>query len=202
MKKKHVCCAGALLLIIAISCVIAGCAPRALEVSADSGQALAASEAMPWSEDMNCATCHLAEEESASDTITTYAIHAEELASDCTSCHVDDDGTLTTAHEEYLESELPTKLRKTQVASEVCLDCHVQEELLVSTQDLTFLTDAYGTTVNPHALPETPEHMASINCSSCHKMHLSNDLTKTSRQLCMTCHHQGVYQCGAGACHA
>jgi hypothetical protein len=115
---------------------------------------------------------------------------------ECVYCHTDDDGKLTTAHASTAGKQAPTKLRTTAISSDTCLgSCHEQGELITATADYDRLTDPYGTTVNPHDIPQNADHDAEITCSSCHNMHKAGDVFSTARSHCLSCHHAGVYEC-------
>ncbi|MDR1015543.1 MAG: cytochrome c3 family protein [Coriobacteriales bacterium] len=148
---------------------------------------------------MDCSSCHTAEVQSESDTTTAYFHHAGQQGVRCGTCHVDNDGALMKAHEDYGTAKVPVKLKKTEVSSEVCLDCHNAGALKTETESTTILTDSKGTVVNPHDLPVNDDHARNVTCSSCHKMHGSDPVIETAPKACLTCHHEDVYECGT--CH-
>lgn len=149
------------------------------------------SNASEWSMQSSCTTCHNTEEQSGQDTNTTYAAHYKML--ECTTCHTDDDGTLSRAHEGIDGKEPPTRLKRTEVAASVCEGCHSRDEIASATASLDVLKDDSGTVVNPHALPSTEGHVG-ITCESCHVMHdSSTNASQRAPELCRSCHHAGVY---------
>ena len=79
------------------------------------------------------------------------------------------------------------------------LDGHgSQEDLAAKTEACAILTDANGTVVNPHALPENEDH-TTIDCGSCHSMHSDDTIEDTAKKACKGCHHMDVYECNT--CH-
>ena len=170
-----------------------GCAPRSAEPS--SNQEEEPQNVIEWTMNSDCAGCHLNEVASSTNSALPYSIHAVEVAG-CTECHINDEGTLLKAHKDYMEKEVPTKLLATKISSDTCLStCHVQEELIAITEDFTRLRDPYGTVVNPHDMPQTERHESLITCASCHKLHVAGESFDTTRFLCISCHHSGVFQC-------
>jgi hypothetical protein len=154
-----------------------------------------------WSAASDCATCHESEVKSGSDSACAYAAHVTEGVA-CATCHVDTDGKLTKAHEDYATDKLPTKLKATKVTEESCLTagCHVTDELKTLTASVTVLEDSEGTIVNPHDLPDVEGHQTGgVSCSNCHKMHTAGELAENAQKACLSCHHANVYACGT--CH-
>lgn len=126
------------------------------------------------------------------------AMHAHSFGMTCADCHEDSD-KLADAHKRMNGGTEATRLKKTAVASELCLACHDADTLAEATAECTVLTDDNGTTINPHQLPEVGEH-AGINCADCHQVHeAEKTLAQTARTTCGSCHHAGVYECGT--CH-
>ena len=151
-----------------------------------------------WSMDSDCAACHASEEDSRQSENCLASIHEKEGAT-CIECHSDSE-SLAKAHDDVdTSSKMPTKLKRTAVSSESCLACHEQAELTEKTIDLSLLTDKEGTTVNPHALPQTETHVDQVTCNSCHVMHSESDLEQNSIDTCIGCHHAEVYTCNT--CH-
>lgn len=160
----------------------------------------------PWSEEADCASCHVNEAELAKD-----CLMEKHEAIACSSCHTDEDGALTKAHEKYdnPKTRLPKKLRKTEVASNACESCHDMAKITEASANCTALTDDNGTTVNPHEIMVRETHVeksgADLTCGSCHKMHTADSLdtetvaAETASERCLGCHHQNVYECGT--CH-
>ena len=139
--------------------------------------------------------------EAAGDyTIEQYAaMHVESLSFNCTTCHVESEG-LDKAHAKLNSGKTAKRLKKTEVGSELCTTCHVQEDLAAATADYQGLVDSNGTVVNPHDLPEVEDH-ESIVCTDCHKAHKADDKTvaDNASSTCTSCHHAGVFECGT--CH-
>jgi len=155
------------------------------------------SEMVVWTDHADCASCHVAEQESGA--ILCYSLHAPQPGVSCNSCHVDVGGTLARAHQDYMTKEPASKLKLTKITDDVCNACHSPEELKGSTAASTVLIDADGTVVNPHDLPLSDDHLESVRCSSCHKMHKTVSPKDTATKTCRGCHHKDVYECGT--CH-
>lgn len=172
----------------------AGCAPQ----SAPSGEASAqqGSDAVQvaWTSDMECAACHAAEEASSSDAACLAAKHPNAT---CESCHGTADSLAGAHANASATAEMPKKLSKENAVSEdVCLSCHGSwDDLAAKSADVDVLTDAQGTTVNPHAMDRTGDH-SSITCTSCHTVH---EAEGDQKQLCLSCHHEDVFECRT--CH-
>lgn len=183
-------------LLLAGACLAGGTAGAEEAARAEPDDSGAAALTATWGEDLDCAGCHTAEAESLDDEDTLYARHAAfDLA--CAACH-DDAESLEKVHSDLSKARfMPKRLKKTEVSSEVCLTCHDQDKLAEATADLDLLTDDAGTTVNPHALPDTRSGAHDqIVCASCHGMHDEEDaVEKTARNQCLTCHHANVYEC-------
>lgn len=145
-----------------------------------------------WTEDTDCTACHSNETNSTSDSNCTVSKHSSLT---CTTCH-DDKTALASLHEGVSSSDRqPTRLKKTEVSSSVCLGCHDATELAQQTDACTALTDSNGTVVNPHSLPDTSTH-SSITCTNCHSMHSEQtDLDGDAKSYCLSCHHANVFQC-------
>ena len=85
--------------------------------------------------------------------------------------------------------------RHRDLEASVCLSCHDQDEIAAESSSCTALSDAQGTTVNPHELPETDTH-GQIACTDCHSMHEEQtDLQGDAKAYCMSCHHADVFEC-------
>lgn len=136
-----------------------------------------------------------AETDAENGTDSFLAIHG---AFGCASCH--SDAKLPDLHENATaDSKMPKKLKKTDVSEELCLGCHgSSEELAGLTEGCTLLTDDNGTVVNPHALPDVPDHDP-IECTDCHAVHNGKTVEETAPAKCLSCHHENVYECGT--CH-
>lgn len=153
-----------------------------------------------WSIDMDCAVCHEDQHATMQDSGLLAGVHLESANATCASCHMDE-AALSAVHEgKTADSPKPTKLKKTTVSTESCMNetCHAvsDEEFEALTADVTELTDANGTMVNPHTVMGLTEGHAEIQCSSCHAVH---DEGATAAETCVTCHHAGVYECNT--CH-
>lgn len=174
--------------------VLAACSPNPSNSGSDSADGGASSES--WTMESECGSCHVKESESAQDPSTPHGIHS---ALACNSCHIDEDGKLGKAHEDYKDDPLPEALKITKVSSDACTGCHDTVELAAKTASTGVLTDENGLTVNPHDIPETENHESSVFCSSCHKMHSESSVVDTAQSVCLNCHHENVYECGT--CH-
>lgn len=126
------------------------------------------------------------------------AQHVQDFGLTCVTCH-EDSPELAKAHNKLNSGKESKRLKKTKVTSEVCLGCHVQEDLADATADFEGIVDEKGTVVNPHALPENDSH-ADITCLTCHKVHDTEDsVADNAMSACLGCHHAGVFECGT--CH-
>lgn len=154
-------------------------------------------EDIAWAENTDCTSCHPKEVERMTNEKCLTSVHPD---LDCIDCHTEYD-LLAPMHEGVTEEdEMPASLYSTSIdTDELCTPCHDSEELVVITEKSTVLTDDNGTTVNPHDLPAIADHQE-ITCVSCHKMHSTTALEKTSSRACSSCHHAGVYECNT--CHA
>lgn len=174
----------------------AGCAPQAADSTKAENphESPIASVEFTWSPDSDCSMCHAGEARSLQDSTFPAAAHEQE-AVECATCH-SDESKLSAAHGGALpDSEMPTRLKSTAVAEQVCLDCHDDADALVqATAGSTSLVDSEGTAANPHALPDSGDHEG-ISCSDCHKMHSSDPVGKTAMNACLSCHHEGVFEC-------
>ena len=194
---------GAGLLVCVASCALAacmyGCAPQAGAEGSGDGPASTATGssetvAVDWSPSADCAICHVKEAESAEDGSCDASLHS---TTTCSECH-DDESQLAALHEGTTTSDrAPTRLKKTAVNEEFCLSCHAQDAIAAKSSGSTVLTDANGTTVNPHDLPVTAtESHSEITCSDCHEMHSDKaGRAEDAQKLCRSCHHQDVYEC-------
>lgn len=188
----------------ALAAFVVGCAPQQdggdQGGAADKGSSGGDAIQMAWSPDMDCATCHTAENDTMSKAGMGAEVHVTEAQTTCSTCHTDTSG-LTKVHEGKTASDtMPKKLKKTEVGVDACQNatCHnlSQDEMLALTANDTQLIDSNGTHVNPHdVIGKTPGH-ADITCSNCHNMHKDS---VTAADTCVACHHSGVYECGT--CH-
>lgn len=153
-------------------------------------------ELVAWADSTDCATCHTKQADAADNEKTTAFAHAS-LQLACIDCHTDDE--LISIHDgATADSKQPRKLKKSTFDQAVCLSCHDDATLADATRDSEALTDANGTTVNPHELPDVEEHK-DTTCTSCHKMHSTKSIEKTANAYCATCHHAEVFECHT--CH-
>ena len=151
--------------------------------------------ATAWSMKSSCVTCHKTEGKSGQDPNTTYAVHYTALKLDCTTCHKDDDGKLSKAHEDIAGKQPSTELKRTEVAVNVCSDCHSKDEMVSATESLEVFRDFNGIVINPHDLPTNDSH-AKMNCGSCHVMHDgSKNAAEIAAEACKQCHHAGFEPC-------
>jgi cytochrome c553 len=174
--------------------MLIACAPQSTEAAengTDQDQKQTSAELPTWTEQTDCTTCHELEVNSVTNSVSTYFFHSDQA---CVSCHSDNTGKLTSAHDNYATAKLPTKLKRTEIDETACLSCHDKEELKDRTCTSTVLTDVNGTVVNPHAIPDSPSH-ENVLCSDCHKMHSEKPRADVARKLCENCHHKNVYEC-------
>lgn len=171
-----------------------GCQPAQTSGTASKSDA-AATESITltdWSPSTDCATCHSNEVSSEADTACAASKHA---SLSCADCHSDTEKLAKLHNGTSSDDRQPTRLKQTEVSSEVCLGCHDQSELAQKTASVTALTDSNGKTVNPHDLPATETHQA-ITCTNCHTMHSEQtDLDSDAKSYCTSCHHADVFEC-------
>ncbi|MEY8341580.1 hypothetical protein [Adlercreutzia muris] len=187
----------------ALAGALGACAPQAAptdgEPAAVESEGTAEAAAFTWSVDSDCGTCHGDDVASFDDASCPASQHAA-MKDQCMTCH--NDPNMERAHAKVtLDSEKKkATLKRTVVARDTCLasGCHDMTEIAADTADVTVLTDKNGTTVNPHDLPESEDH-ASINCSSCHKLHTADTPAEAAPATCRNCHHADVYECNT--CH-
>lgn len=166
---------------IAVCAIFIGCQPSpATEVEKG------------WSASSNCISCH--DDQLSHQTEWHNAI-------ECISCHNDEESLSKVHSDGYENKKAPIRLKQTSVDEETCTGCHDNyEQLAVLTADSTACTDSQGKTVNPHeAKYLTASHEAAITCAGCHEEHTDKQVTDSAPQVCITCHHQKVYECGT--CH-
>lgn len=178
----------------AIAGLLSACAPKQQQADASSGEGADAAIAVAWSADMACSSCHAHEAQTESDTACLASKHE---ADSCESCHGTAEGLAGAHANASADASMPTKLSKEHaVSEEACLACHGSwDELAAKSVDVTVLTDADGTTVNPHAMDRTGDH-AAITCTSCHSVH---EAETDQKELCLSCHHEDVFECRT--CH-
>jgi hypothetical protein len=187
---------GALLL------TLVACAPRQATAELNDPAGLEAEETLSfpiWSEESNCESCHPIEVDSGTDAATSHSVHVAQENVTCIACHTNADDTLGSAHAAYVYAESPNKLVKTSIPNNICLSCHILDELKSATSSSTVLTDEHGLIVNPHDLPVTDSHERNIECSTCHTIHSASSLEENAEKTCIACHHENVYECGT--CH-
>lgn len=172
--------------------------PAADGATADTAEApVASDELLAWAGSADCATCHTVEDGSMTDEACVASLHGT-LGLACVSCHVDD--ALIDVHAKAQPTAKPPKtLKKSQVPAAVCGSCHDVDQLAETTKDSAVLTDSEGTVVNPHDLPDVKDH-AQIACGDCHRLHSSKEVSSSATALCLSCHHEDVYECGT--CHS
>lgn len=189
----------AVLTLAALACGLAGCAPKANEGAASpkDDEAVAVQVDFSWSETSDCGMCH-AKEQASFDDGTCAASQHEGTA--CAVCHADA-STLASAHEgATAEKAAKAVLKSAAVDAATCESCHALDEVAAATAGVETLTDANGTVVNPHALPESADH-AEVTCTSCHQTHVSGaTIEKKAQRACASCHHADVYECYT--CHS
>lgn len=183
---------------------VAGCSPQASDGQADSSTqgagAAQQTQSTAWSLDMECGTCHSIENATMEDGVSGASVHVQQAQTTCATCHVDEQA-LAAAHEGKTASDtMPKKLKKTEVSADACTasGCHAEtaDERVQLTAGYTELTDTQGTQVNPHEVMGLTEGHADITCADCHNMHGKE---AAAADLCVSCHHAGVYECNT--CH-
>lgn len=180
--------------VLALALALAGCAPKANDNAASpkDDEAAAVQVDFSWSETSDCSMCHEKEQSSFEDTTCAASQHA---GTACITCHTDA-SALASAHEgATAEKASKAVLKSTTVDAATCESCHALDEVAAATANVEALTDANGTVVNPHALPESTDH-AEVTCTSCHQMHVSGaTIEKKAQRVCASCHHADVYEC-------
>lgn len=195
IRSKARCTVGAFIAVCAVL-ACAGCAPHAADSAkaGDARESPIAAVDFTWSSDSDCSMCHTGELESLQDAAFPAAVHERE-AVDCATCH-SDESKLSAAHGgAFPDSKMPTRLKNTAVSEQICLDCHDDATALAqATEGSTALVDSEGTAVNPHALSDSEDHEG-VSCSDCHKMHSPDPVGETAMNACLSCHHEGVFEC-------
>jgi len=180
---------------VVVALALAACAPNQGS-SSPAGSTGDPAAAVAWSIDVDCGTCHIAEQASYGQPDCLAGKHAD---SSCLSCHVDA-AALEGIHDNKASTDkMPSRLKKTEVLDATCLACHygTKEALAANTPGVK-VTDENGTAVNPHDLPATDEH-GRIVCGNCHVPHEAAPTQTQAETKCTTCHHQNVYECHT--CH-
>lgn len=118
---------------------------------------------------------------------------------ECLDCHIADEAFGKSHKDKTADDRMPKKLRRSDVTTEKCQECHgTYEDLAELTEDVEVLTDSKGTCVNPHAaVALTEEHDGAFDCFSCHGVHKPVEDVKD--EACLRCHHEDVFECGT--CH-
>lgn len=187
-------CASVLACAAGLGC-LQGCSPQEAASQGAAPKAEAANGSITlteWTTETDCSTCHADEASSRQDAACTASKHT---SLQCADCHTDT-ATLAKQHEgASSDDRMPLRLKQTTVEASVCLSCHDQDEIAAESSSCTALSDAQGTTVNPHELPETDTH-GQIACTDCHSMHEEQtDLQGDAKAYCMSCHHADVFEC-------
>lgn len=184
----------------AITACLIGCVPQSESADADNASDVNSDASTPTASlmDSDCTTCHTVEVASTEDA-TCLASLPTHASADCLSCHEYNDD-LEKAHAKVSPGDTPvSKLKRTEVTDEACSSCHNYADLAQKTSSVTVLTDKNGTTVNPHEIQNTGTGHSDVQCSSCHKMHVEANTDNTAKALCISCHHENLYECGT--CH-
>ena len=192
------------LLVLAL---VSACAPRSATLAQG---ALHSDFAVEWYSTVDCNVCHGTETKSGMDPAILYGYILslpEGAGLVCVDCH-DDATVLKTVHESVTADPSNIRLQLTSVDEVACIPCHVKAELAEKTAESTVLIDNYNPerVVNPHNIPlvntfgETiKDHV--IPCANCHKVHEPlADRNENAFQVCLSCHHQYLWECNT--CHA
>ena len=193
----------AVIVVSLFALLVFGCTPQAntntsapADTTTDStGDTPAATVAFTM--DIDCGICHTKQQDTLSDQTIPASVHATNGAS-CITCH-DDEANLIKVHDGVSAAGANDvkNLRVTKITEDLCLGCHANyKEMTVGTPPLV---DAQGTEVDPHNYPATDGHK-SITCSSCHTQHRAVTAHETAEKLCMSCHHEEVFECYT--CHS
>lgn len=184
----------------ALAATLSACAPKEPAV-VEKDPAPEPIVTIDWSPTTDCSTCHTIESDSAKDASSFTGIHQQQGLT-CTGCHTDE-AALKKAHESARKTDTaPSALKQTKFVDADCSNesCHVlaPEDFIALTATSDQLTDDKKTRVNPHEVATmTPGHIeAGMTCADCHDAHKS----KTAFDYCLSCHHEGVFECGT--CHA
>ena len=187
--------------------LVVGCSPQGGSSDAPKGETQQtekedpmANQAVEWTMDIDCKTCHTTESESMADTGIPQA--SEHAGLECVQCHTEE-SVLKTAHEGVTSADKPaSKPTVITVDAETCQspDCHgTMEEMAAITADNQDFKDEKGKVQNPHDYPSNEQHdTMNPTCTDCHNIH-SKNLQKDAMMWCAQCHHKGVFQCGT--CH-
>ena len=196
----------------AVALVLLGTGALAVAEHAHAATGAKAETNYEWSIKLDCTECHAKEtaslenaeekgtpsDKTASSKVDGYAVmHAGDFGLTCIDCHVDSD-ELAKGHKKLNSGKEAKRLKKSDVACDVCATCHNADDLVAKTADYKGLVDSNGTVVNPHHLPATESHTA-ITCTDCHQVHSGEPIAESAPGACTSCHHAGVYECGT--CH-
>jgi hypothetical protein len=143
---------------------------------------------------MDCSVCHAKYVNSMTDNTLLVDLHVKLGQNKCNSCH--ELATLQKAHTNVQAGQ--TTVKATTFPQSFCLTCHGNYASLAKlTANSHALTDADGTVVNPHDVPQNTAHTSAkiTECSNCHKLHQ----TSNAMYYCAGCHHEQVFECGT--CH-
>ena len=179
--------------VVAVSALaLTSCAPQTSNGGglAETGDGGAVSA--EWSFEGDCGICHDAQQATYEVADCLVGSHPDQR---CVNCHTDQE-VLAEIHDGVTgEDKTPKRLKKTEVSADACLSCHGSEqELAQKTAEATCLTDKNGTVVNPHDLPDVPDH-DKVTCTSCHIAHEPTERSEAAYDACLTCHHAEVYEC-------
>lgn len=165
-----------------------------------------------------CVSCHTDEEGlveghakvTADDTKSPKRLKKSEVGSDgCLTCHQVTDGVVPAEAWEAQEAgaaekpagsdaskaaESATESKIAEVPAAAGTALAIPAYSSSATAGIEYLTDANGTTVNPHDLPVNKSH-ATLTCATCHTMHDDATLEATAVKACIKCHHDNVYEC-------
>jgi hypothetical protein len=207
VRKVHIRLAIVTGLLVIFCLVLSACAPRVSQENAR-GAELGTEEqvqmaaALDWNVDSDCTVCHQTAVASFSSE-NCEALNENNTKESCMTCH-DDVSGLEKAHEAVTIADMCdiSRLKESEVPEGICLSCHNQDEIIAATADFMELVDDKGTIILPHEWKT--QHNAdgqhdAATCSSCHKMHSGQPIAETAKNYCLTCHHDGVFECGT--CH-
>ncbi|MCL2632376.1 MAG: hypothetical protein FWD45_04755 [Coriobacteriia bacterium] len=172
--------------------LVVGCAPK--QNTVDKPPEGPVVELPEWTMNSDCTSCHSVEVASMDDILTAASAHT---VLGCTGCHLDTDGKLTAAHENYSGTPDPTRLMYAKIPNSTCIGrgCHDDAGLAEDTAESTAFLELVGSTVNPHELPDCPEHTEKIFCASCHKVHAPiESVVGTASDICLGCHHDNYFE--------
>jgi hypothetical protein len=190
---------GVLIIPLVVNIYLIGCVPQQAPSQTSNSRDASILTAV-WSVESNCNECHIAQNPDSEGQNTPVAIHRVNSVT-CITCHADENELVSTHSDVTLDAKMPTHLMKTSVDSpRLCLECHNLQELQESIVASSVLIDKNEVKISPHDLPNTETHSNRISCVSCHLMHQPlENINKNSMALCISCHHQSVFECNT--CH-